>query len=266
MLSNGLELGPMPLPAWAWEGLRRNPAYQKDYRLSKAGIPSAIILDSGAKLLRARKQFSKAEKWGLVCFADPDIPAIDGHVLWLPNVLPSALRVSIRPIANDEHANPDDVIDLRRIDLDRLLYEASTGARHIRLGGNSTWVQLICERPISLGERGRLVIRIDYCSRAQRLLETAANLVALSANGKLPKPSCSEKREQTLRSQLTAYDIWHAGGDLRAIGEAVFPAEWMARDWKGSGNYLKDRTRRLRDAGERFVSGGYIDLLQKRSG
>jgi len=52
----------------AWEYLRRNPEFRRDWRISAPGRPPAIHLTDGTVLLRARRCFLRAEAWGLCTF------------------------------------------------------------------------------------------------------------------------------------------------------------------------------------------------------
>jgi hypothetical protein len=49
----------------AWEFLRRNPDYQRDYRLSRRGVQHARRLKSGHQLTRIRRHTQRSAKWGL---------------------------------------------------------------------------------------------------------------------------------------------------------------------------------------------------------
>ena len=55
----------------AWEYLRRNSEYQRDWRTSAPGRPQPIPLTDGTVLLRARRRFLRAEAWGLCTFRRP---------------------------------------------------------------------------------------------------------------------------------------------------------------------------------------------------
>jgi len=52
----------------AWEYLRRNPEYVRDWRISAPGRPRPIHLTDDTVLLRARRRFLRAEAWGLCTF------------------------------------------------------------------------------------------------------------------------------------------------------------------------------------------------------
>lgn len=58
----------LPKNGWAWEFLRRNSDYQRDYRLSAAQCASYCRHRSGISLCRLRRRCRKAEVWGLCSF------------------------------------------------------------------------------------------------------------------------------------------------------------------------------------------------------
>ena len=55
----------------AWEYLRRNPDYGRDWRASAAGRPRPVSLIDGTTLLRTRRRSLRAEAWGLFSFRRP---------------------------------------------------------------------------------------------------------------------------------------------------------------------------------------------------
>ncbi|MDA5193689.1 transcriptional regulator domain-containing protein [Govanella unica] len=55
----------------AWEYLRRNEQYRRDWRTAAPGRPRPIELTTGSVLYRARRRFLGAEAWGLYCFRQP---------------------------------------------------------------------------------------------------------------------------------------------------------------------------------------------------
>jgi hypothetical protein len=56
------------MPEWAWEYLRRNPAYQASARLRSTRGLAKVRLSTGALLTRLRARHANAEAWGLCCF------------------------------------------------------------------------------------------------------------------------------------------------------------------------------------------------------
>ncbi|MGE0769373.1 MAG: DUF6499 domain-containing protein [Hyphomicrobiaceae bacterium] len=53
---------------WAWEYLRRNPAYQRDHRLNSLASERPIRHSRGLLLTRTRRRCRRAEAWGLYSF------------------------------------------------------------------------------------------------------------------------------------------------------------------------------------------------------
>lgn len=262
----------LPNAAWAWEGLRRNDEYARNWRAARVGLPVAQRLRTGAVLLRARRRFPVAERWGLVQFADPSKTAMDGGVFWSPKLLSGVLHVQLSSLASDgpKAFSGHDIIALSALKSRRILLETVDGARHILLGGDRFWIQLYCETPFSIGDQARIGIRIDGATHAQRRLDTAAQLLSLhrSAGGKLSLIG-RRKNAKPLANAILAYDIWRGWnrpqGGLKDIAEAIVGRERVSEDWGGASRYLKDMARRARDKGEAFVGGGYRDLLLKKS-
>lgn len=52
----------------AWEYLRRNPDYRRDWHVCAPGRPQPIRLNDETVLLRAQRRFLRAEAWGLCTF------------------------------------------------------------------------------------------------------------------------------------------------------------------------------------------------------
>lgn len=53
---------------WAWEALRRNPAYQDEARAHLASAPESIRMKTGALLTRMHAAQPRAEAWALCSF------------------------------------------------------------------------------------------------------------------------------------------------------------------------------------------------------
>jgi len=67
---------------WAWEFLRRNPDYKRDYRLSRIYHLNFTNHPSGTAFLRIRRQCPFAVKWGLLHMSDPDLSSGDAYIAW----------------------------------------------------------------------------------------------------------------------------------------------------------------------------------------
>jgi hypothetical protein len=77
---------------WAWEFLRRNSAYRRDWRASVPRHLPVVTLRDGTRLLRLRRRYPRAERWGLYAFADPSKTLCEEPVFWLPGTYGRLLR------------------------------------------------------------------------------------------------------------------------------------------------------------------------------
>ncbi len=259
--------GRMPTAAWAWQGLRRNPDYRRAFFASKSKTLRPVQLRSGATLLRANQRFRDAEAFGLLCFADPDVAAVNANLFWRPDLLAGSLRVQLEPQDTNDPSlgEPHDEIVLSALQTRRTLLETSDGIRHILLSGERFWVQLFCDKPAMVGEHSIVKIRIDGAKHGMRRLDTAAQLLSLhrSIGGSLSLIGRRKKPTSIIRA-LGAYDIYHGferpKGDLEDIAAFITGNERVAQDWTKDRN-LRVQTRRWIDRGEEFVRHGYRDLL-----
>ncbi len=262
----------MPNAAWAWEFLRRNPDYARDFWAARRKPDMAIKLRSGATLLRPRKRHLNAEKWGLLHLADPAKDALSADVFWRPDVLAGALNIRLSTVhENDNGDDKDhDIIVLSAIKSRRVIFDGTDGVRHILLNGERFCIQLCCEGPLPVGEQASVKIHIDGAAHARRKLDSAAQLLALhrSAGGQLSLIG-RNKNAEPLQRALIAYDIWHGAGSkkgrYRRIAIAIFGVERVVQDWSHPSRCLKDQARRARIKGEEYVAGGYRKLLTKKA-
>ncbi|HWX31856.1 MAG TPA: S26 family signal peptidase [Steroidobacteraceae bacterium] len=102
-LSRGTD-GPASYDAgdWAWEFVRRNPDYRANWRSSVPRHLPHIILKDGTRLLRLRRRFPRAERWGLYAFADPSFPARRAPVFWHLDALKRVIRLRAGPPKSHE--------------------------------------------------------------------------------------------------------------------------------------------------------------------
>lgn len=259
----------LPYAAWAWEYLRRNPEYRRAYRLSRPGRQRPIQLHTGAVLIRERRRWPDAEKWGLLTFSDPDEACDEANVFWRPDLLAGALPIRLKPLAKigeDDDLGAHDEIELCRLPTRRVMLDSVDGARHILLCGRRFWVQLLCETAYPAGEICSIGVRIDGARHYKRRLDTANQLLSLyhSAGGKISL--IGRSRDSTRLAQgLIAFDIVEAGGSRRDVAEAVFGPDKIAERWGEPSRYYEDWARRLIARARFMVNEGYLGLLGKKT-
>jgi len=255
--------------AWAWEGLRRNPDYNMAWE--RHGAASIKISDeaSGLRYIRLNKPYLEAETYGLLAFADPELPASEVPIFWRPNLLLGTLFVRLE--APGSHLS--DGFSLASLARCPTVLDTADGLRHIRLGGHKFWIQLATQDLIEMEDETRVVVTISGKPGTQRQLKTIEHLLSLHhlSEGEELDIKRAPNRDKLLEG-LMAWDVQHGQycgaskqrGSLRDIAIALFGAARIEQEWT-SNRSLKNYAVRARDRGKAFVMGGYRDLLHRAS-
>ena len=257
--------------AWAWEGLRRNPDYHKAWSRHFAEPMSISDKSSGLRYICLNKPYFEAETYGLLAFADPELPASEAPVFWRPSLLLGALQVRL------ENAQDDlsDGFSLASLKCSPTVLDGADGLRHIRFGGHKFWIQLVTPDLIKIEDDTRVVATVTLNGKleTQRRLKTIEHLLSLHQLGEGEQLAIKRapSRDKLLEG-LIAWDVQHGHvssinkpqGSLRDIAIAIFGEARIAQDWT-SNRSLKNHAVRARDRGRAFVMGGYRDLLQRAS-
>jgi hypothetical protein len=223
-------------PALAWEYLRRNPEYRRDWLL-RGDIPHA------------------AQRWGLRLLEDPASDARDAQPTWLTD--PDRL-VQLCPVTGVS-AGPD-ALDLWRFpghkhlahDGDRLVLTCELAGHVLRaaipkaLGDGMAYAYAV-RAGNRLGERWRAVERdLALWEIAGAELATVAQRPGRAALGHL--------------RGLQALDGILAGASQREVAQVLFDPSTIAEPWSEDGE-LRARVRRLVRRGKMLMRGGYHRLL-----
>jgi len=255
--------------AWAWEGLRRNPDYNKAWERHRSDPMDVWDKSSGLRHISLRKPYLEAEAYGLLAFADPELPASESPVFWRPDLLTGALQVRLEQ-------SPDGISEgfsLASLKCCPTVLDCMDGLRHIRLGGHQFWIQLVSKDQIEMEEDTRVVVLLTGTSGARRRLKTIEHLLSLhqSDEDETLDIRRAPSRDKLLEG-LLAWDVQHCQnhsedrrqGSLRDIAIAIFGEARVAQEW-ASNRSLKNHAVRARDRGRAFVKGGYRDLLRRAS-
>jgi len=224
-------------PALAWEYLRRNPEYRRDWLL-RGDIPQV------------------AQRWGLRLLEDPAGDARDAQPNWLTD--PDRL-VQLCPVTGDS-AGPD-AFDLwqfpghKRLahDGERLVLTCELAGHVLRaaipkaLGDGMAYAYAV-RAGNRLGERWRAVER-DFA-----LWEAAGAELATVARQRPGRAALGHLRV------LQALDGILAGASQREVAEVLFDPSIVAERWSEGGD-LRAQVRRLVRRGKTLMRGGYRRLL-----
>ncbi|MEM7729326.1 MAG: DUF2285 domain-containing protein [Pseudomonadota bacterium] len=248
--------------AWAWEGLRRNPAYRKAWERHRQSLPDVSDQQGSVRYLRLDQPYFEAEQFGLVAFADPDLPASEAPVLWQPTALAGVLSVRLAA-ANDPL---DEGFSLSQLRCCPFVVDASDGVRHVRLGGFDFWIQLQTDDLVALSDDTRVVVELTGRPGMSRRLKTADQLLTLHRpdRRRAPTPTRIPNRAKLMEG-LLAYDVQSglAGrkGSLKDIAKALFGDARIKAEWT-TNRSLKNHAVRARDRGRAFVRSGYRRILR----
>ncbi|UWU66138.1 DUF2285 domain-containing protein [Bradyrhizobium sp. NC92] len=242
---------------WAWEFLRRNADYVADWRSSVPQHLPYITLNEGTKLLRLRRRFPQAEKWGLYAFADPRLCAHQTPAFWHANALKRVVRLNARK-PNEAEANVRRLTDFNAqrhavigVDGVPLVVMKRNGVRvPVEIHGLS--VLTAAFTPVyELHDLDDLTAQAELLRRLQRF--TDADFRAVQ------KPSFAA--DERLQQALIALDESLKGKTYRQIAIAIFGEKKVTEEWHSHSQFLRDRTRRLVAKGTELMKGGYRDLL-----
>ena len=249
---------PLDMSDWAWEFLRRNPAYRSDWRGSVPRRPPVVTLRDGTRLLRLRRRYPRAERWGLFAFTDPASAAPAAPVFWLPGVHGRLIRARGSRTKLDEAGS---AAPLAAFAASRFAAIGIDGVPVVTMKGHGLHVALelhdlpVLTRPCSLVYE---LDRLDDLGRHTECLKTLQRFTKPTAAG---APGSIFASDERLRHALIALDESLAGKTYRQIAITLFGEQRVAEEWRGVSQFLKDRTRRLVAKGHELMNGGYSDLL-----
>lgn len=215
---------------FAWDFLRRNPAYRLDF---EQGV--------------ARSGCGVNARWGLRFPADPLVGAGDADVFWRPDVAPGIV-VPLTTGGGERHAIalPVPVGPVR----------IAEEGLHMRLAAGLQLLLQGLERA-----EGPLVVMLEYdASFGVRV--RAVEALHRAASGRSPLQSrLTQAQRARLARCLVALDGRLRGDSYRAIAAALFGERAIAdQPWRTAS--LRAATIRLVTAGKGLMEGGYLKLLR----
>lgn len=226
-------------PALAWEYLRRDPDYRRDW-------------------LRRQRHPEMAQRWGLRLLEDPGQDARDAHPVWFPD---HDTVVQLYPDA-DPQPNAS-------------LFEFWRIPGHKQLIHDGRRLMLVVRQPgcclrlalalaledgmayvyaIRAGQAPcvRYRVLVGELNKLQEACDTTPTGVVK------PRPSPSSLLEL---HTLQALDGTLAGASLRSVADVLFGPDAVAEGWHADGD-LRARVRRLVQRGKKLMRGGYRRLAQ----
>jgi len=239
----------------AWEFLRRNADYQRDYRLSQRVCEHPRRLVCGRYLTRLRRRPPRRDRWDLSLLVDPKWRAPRAPLCWtIGTAAPILDGIAERAMANAPAA---------------LSVMRCAAAQHIIFGARGEEYILFrdAERAATLrleGARASLgPVTVTFLVRdlpdPASLAERFRALMDLIASPCLrARPS---RTRFFLRDALLALDARQLGMSQREIASVLYGSEAARGGWSNSNASTRERLRHLIARGQELRDGDYRKLL-----
>ncbi len=243
---------------WAWEWLRRIPAFREAAFANYHGAVSDKTVTHNIKLKKVRGAQPEAEAFGLAYFPDPDLYALNADVVWSRKKHP-------RPVSIEVVACAPGTIDmvLQRTlrhcqvvhftDADNhqhLLVKGAGCVLQVRVDGLSLLDRAPREMKMLLPEWDELDHYIGILKQAKRVFGEHDS----------DAPVWTAKALQ-YRNALICADARTAGLNLYQMAEIIYGPDHVAREKARGGRALRDAMRRFLAKADKMLAGGYKDLL-----
>ncbi|MEH2549114.1 hypothetical protein V1283_005759 [Bradyrhizobium sp. AZCC 2262] len=217
-----------------------------------------VTLKDGTHLLRLRRRFPRAERWGLYAFADPSVAARQAPVFWHVAALKQVVRVRAAPPARRENVTP---LTLSSFTVGRTAAIGVDDAPLVLMKGPGIHIPLEIHDVAVLTNPFVPVFEIDGFADLNTQTELLKRLHRFAEQA----PSAGSRPpfaiDERLHHALIALDESLRGKTYRQIAITIFGEKKVAEEWQGPSQFLKDRTRRLVAKGTELMKGGYRDLL-----
>jgi hypothetical protein len=217
-----------------------------------------VTLKDGTALLRLRRRYPHAERWGLYAFADPSIPARQRPVFWCPAALGQVVRVRAAASRNSKTAQP---LTLASFNVGRTAAIGVDNIPLVLMKGPGILVPLEIHGIAALTHPFAPVFEIDGFADLSRQTESLKRLQRFAEQRPNTESRPAFGADERLGHALIALDESENGKTYRQIAIVIFGDSRVAEDWNGPSQFLKDRTRRLVAKGRELMMGGYRELL-----
>ncbi|QHO77633.1 hypothetical protein ACH79_38365 [Bradyrhizobium sp. CCBAU 051011] len=247
---------------WAWEFLRRNPDYRADWQASVPRRLSHVTLKDGTRLLRLRRRYPRAERWGLYAFADPSFPARRAPAFWHLDALQRVIRLRAElPAERTEQHKSAALLALSDFRVDRVAAIGVDNVPLVLMKGPGSHVPVEIRGLAALSLPFAPVFEIGGLLDLGAQTELLKRLHRFAEQAPIPGGRSALAVDERLHHALIALDESLAGKTYRQIAITIYGEKRVAEEWQGPSQFLKDRTRRLVAKGTELMKGGYRDLL-----
>jgi hypothetical protein len=225
---------------WAWEFLRRSPAYCSDF---SQGLGT------------------DADKWGLMRLENPARDARHAGVFWHAEECPSVLPLVA--VQDTKFAIPVPFnLDAVACKVD--IHHHDGGDRvDILFSEEGRFLQLSIEGAKNLSGTPLMMLALEYPGHVTARAASFRRLNDLMQHGHLRQSLYPrDPRAPRLMKVLTALDGALAGLAHREIALQIFNRQRVEAEWGGRQQNLRDQVRRAIAYGQGLMGGGYKQFLR----
>ena len=245
---------------WAWEFLRRNPDYKRDYRLSRARLLKITNHTLRTSFIRIRRQCPLGKKWGLIFMCDPELSHEQACVAWRKDCIGWSIKVTAEP-KNSLGDKAEFDLKTARFDKAFVVIRTNRQCLYMRIGLYSSCLDIsgisVLTQPVGMQF---IVNSIDQIQNVIPVLQGV-----LSAASGAAKPKQIRIPEQTKIRRLhylIAADNAIKDALLREIAVEIFGKNRTANEWKNpESRAFKDKIKRAKRRGLSLMQGEYRKLL-----
>lgn len=226
-------------PALAWEYLRRNAVYRRQWR------EGALIAGDASSV-----------HWGCSVPENPDVDGRDAQPIWISDP-PEIVRVT----ASERSIEASDLFSVWALPGRRRLSYAHT---HLELHATRALdsARLRMDHSVVDGNPYAYVVRADGLlrERLHAVCQYAERFGCSRTTKRTSRPVRFDRHALTHTRTLQAVDGAHAGASHRDIAVALFGATDVSQRWTPDSE-LRAQVRYLIRRGRALVNGGYRSLL-----
>lgn len=231
---------------FAWEWLRRDPAYRAAAERAEGG-PSGW---AGGEL---------PARWGLHAFEAPHLAAPAARPMWCANIHPYVLEAEAAPAMD-----ACDVFELERLRGSTTLITAAGDREHLLISDGLRAIRLdVLSGSLRRGPVA-LHYRLSGFRSAERPLLTLRRLLALWRTGRFAAGvDAAEARAGRFVLMLRAWDALASGATQREIAAELLSPEAREARWRVDQSTVRSRVQRLVRNARATAAGGYVSLLNR---
>lgn len=224
---------------FAWEFLRRNPAYQAGW------LQHTVAQETKSEAS------STADHWGLERMVDPALSTHEVSVPWTLEAFPRRLTITNAvPAQEQSPAERAGTVALRVGDVGLSTVRTEHGAFYLRVLNGDAFSQP--------------ELRIEFDGDAVVRLAEAIHFVRFAhSNGQqIPRDALTALQRTRFSMELRALDGSLSGASYRTIAEDLFALSKQLRGAAWKTHDIRSRTIRLVTNAKRLMHSGYKDLLR----